>query len=53
MVINYKPLNDITIPFPYAIPDKSYLLQNVANSKIFSQFDCKSRFYQIHVKKED
>ena len=34
MVINYKPLNDITIPFPYPIPDKSYMLQKVANSKI-------------------
>ena len=45
MVINYKPLHDITIPFPYPIPDKSYLLQKVANSKIFLQFDCKLGFY--------
>ena len=47
MVINYKCLNDNTYKDQYKIPDKDQLINCTQNAKIFSTFDCKSRFWQI------
>ena len=49
MVINYRRLNDNTIDDGYDIPDKSELINDIQESKIFSKFDCKSGFWQIKI----
>lgn len=43
--INYKPLNDIILPFNYPIPFSADLIRRTANKKFFSKFDCKSGFW--------
>ena len=49
LVINYKPLNDVWRWIRYPIPNNKDLLQRLVNSKVFSKFDMKSRFWQIHI----
>ena len=44
MVIDYQILNDNTIDDAYDMPDKTELINNIQNSKIFNKFDCKSGF---------
>ena len=47
MVIDYRRLNDNTVDDAYDIPNKTELLNSIQWNKIFSKFDCKSRFWQI------
>jgi hypothetical protein len=48
MVVNYKKLNDETIFYGYYLPHKESLI-----NQIFSKFDCKSRFWQIKMHKDN
>ena len=50
MVINYKRLNELTIFDDCFLPNEELLLNKTLNWKRFSNFDCKSRFYQIKLK---
>ena len=52
MVINYKELNKYTKFDGYFLPHKDTLITTVINKKIFSKFDCKSRFWQIKLEEE-
>ena len=45
MVIDYRRLNDNTIDDAYDIPDKTELINSIQESKVFSKFDWKSRFW--------
>ena len=47
MVIDYRRLNDNSIDDAYDILEKTELISSIQNSKVFSKFDCKSRFWQI------
>ena len=44
-VIDYRRLNDNTIDDAYDIPDKTELINSIQESKVFSKFDWKSRFW--------
>ena len=48
LVINYKLLNKALQWIRYPIPNKRDLLNRLYNTKIFSKFDMKSGFWQIH-----
>jgi hypothetical protein len=52
MVINYKRLNEQLEFDGYFIPRKDVLVNQTKGSKIFSKFDCKSRFWQIQLTEE-
>ena len=47
MVINYKKLNDNTVFDGYFLPHKESLINKTRTKRIFSNFDCKSDFWQI------
>ena len=53
MVINYKPLNDITQSFNYPLPRPETIMQKIQHNKVFSKFDMKSGYYQIQIQPED
>ena len=46
MVIKYKRLNDHTLDNSYKIPNKDELVNCIQNARYFSNFDCKSSFWQ-------
>ena len=50
MVINYKRLNELTIFDDCFLPNEQLLLNKTLHWKWFSNFDCKSGFYQIKLK---
>ena len=53
LIINYKPLNKILQWIRYPIRNKKYLIQRLYNTTIFSNFDMKSRFWQVHITSKD
>jgi len=53
LVINYKPLNQALQWIMYLIPNKKDLLNRLNSAKIFSKFDLKSGFWQIHIQESD
>ena len=53
LVINYKPLNKVLQWIRYPIPNKRDLLNQFFNTKIFSNFDMKSGFWQIQIAEQD
>ena len=52
-MINYKPLNKVLQWIRYPIPNKKDLIQRIYNATIFSKFDMKYGFWQIHIKPKD
>ena len=40
MVVDYKPLNKITIRDSYPLPNKDHLINKIRNAKFYSKFDC-------------
>ena len=56
LVINYKPLNKVLEWIRYPIPNKSDLvhrLHRLSEAVVFSKFDMKSRFWEIHISEND
>ena len=53
LVINYKPLNKVLQWIRYPIPNKKDFIQRLYNATIFSKFDMKSGFWQVHIQPED
>ena len=49
LVINYKSLNGALRWIRYPIPNKKDLIQRLVKSKVFSKFDMKLGFWQIHI----
>ena len=49
MTIDYSRLNVNIIDDGYDISDKSELINSIKRNKIFSEFDCKSGFWQIKI----
>ena len=53
MVIDYRKLNEDTIPDKYPIPDITTILANLGSNKYFSTIDLKSGFHQIALNEDD
>ena len=49
MCINYRRLNEVTIPDAYPIPN----MEHLAQAKFFVSLDLKSGFHQIPMKESD
>jgi len=47
IVIDYKRLNENTIPDRYPLQDPSVILSNLGKAKYFSTIDLESGFHQI------
>lgn len=53
MVIDYRKLNEDTVPDKYPIPDVTTILSNLGANKYFSTIDLKSGFHQIALNDAD
>lgn len=53
MVIDFRKLNEKTIPDRYPIPDPTVILANLGKSKFFTTLDLKSGFHQIILQEKD
>lgn len=53
LVIDFKKLNDNTIPDRYPMPDPTVILSNLGKARFFSTIDLESGFHQILMKDED
>lgn len=53
MVIDYRKLNEDTIPDKYPFPDITTILANLGANKYFSTIDLKSGFHQIALSETD
>lgn len=53
MVKDYKKLNAVTIPDRYPIPDKSIIITNLGNTKVYTTIDLTSGFHQIKMNEAD
>jgi len=52
-VIDYKKLNESTIPDRYPMQDPSVILSNLGKARYFSTIDLESGFHQILMKESD
>lgn len=53
MVIDYRSLNEKTVPDAYPLPNISEILDQLGSAKYFSTFDLKSGFHQVPMHPDD
>jgi hypothetical protein len=53
MVIDYRPLNKITISDRYPLPRIDDLLDRLKGAKVFSSLDLLSGYHEVRLRKED
>lgn len=53
LVIDFKKLNENTVPDRYPMPDPSVILSNLGKARFFSTIDLESGFHQILMKDDD
>src|SRR5436189_3636756 len=53
LVVDYRPLNKVTVKNKYPLPDKNILFDQLAGAKVFSKIDLISGYHQIRVREED
>ena len=51
-VLDFRPLNDLTIDVKYDIPSIEDLLSKIGNSQLFSNLDLSSAYHQIELTEE-
>ena len=49
LVVNYRRLNDVTIPDPYVMPRSEVQLDVMGKANIYSKLDLKKGYYQVPV----
>ncbi|KAG0420461.1 Retrovirus-related Pol polyprotein from transposon, partial [Dictyocoela roeselum] len=52
IVVDYRKLNEITVPQYYPLPSIMDLIMHIGDSKIFTQLDLNSGYYQIPMAEE-
>nr|GFA88050.1 putative reverse transcriptase domain, viral movement protein [Tanacetum cinerariifolium] len=53
LVINYQPLNHFLADDKFPLLQKKSLFQHLADARVLSKFDLKSRFWQLCINPED
>ena len=53
LVIDYKKLNEKTVPDPYLLPNITEIFDNLGKTKFYHVIDLKSGFHQIPMKPSD
>src|SRR5947207_838051 len=53
LVVDYRPLNEVTVKNKYPLPDINILFDQLAGAKVFSKIDLRSGYHQIRVREED
>ena len=53
LVIDYRKLNEKTIPDPYLIPSITEIFDEIGNNKYYTSIDMASGFHQIKMKESD
>src|SRR5436189_605525 len=53
LVVDYRPLNKVTVKNKYPLPDINILFNQFASAKVFSKIDLRSGYHQIKVREED
>lgn len=53
LVVDYRPLNKLTVPEPFPFPNLHEMLSNLKDSTIFSQIDLRTGYYQIRIADKD
>src|SRR5438105_5497430 len=53
LVVDYRPLNEVTVKNKYPLPDINILFDQLSGAKVFSKIDLRSRYHQIKVREED
>src|SRR5438105_10575731 len=49
LVVDYRPLNEVTIKNKYPLPDINILFDQLSSAKVFSKIDLRSGYHQIRV----
>ena len=53
LVVDYRPLNAVTIKNKYPLPRINDLFDQLAGATVFSKMDMRSGYHQIKIQKED
>src|SRR5947207_5505008 len=53
LVVDYRPLNEVTVKNKYPLPDINILFDQLSEAKVFSKIDLRSGYHQIKVREED
>ena len=53
LVVDYRPLNAVTIKNKYPLPRINDLFDQLAGATVFSKMDLRSGYHQIKIRKED
>src|SRR5436190_14628778 len=53
LVVDYRPLNKVTVKNKYLLPDINILFDQLAGARVFSKIDLISGYHQIRVREED
>src|SRR5438128_9628509 len=53
LVVDYRPLNEVTVKKKYPLTDINILFDQLAGAKVFSKIDLRSGYHQIKVREED
>ena len=53
MVVDYRPLNEVTVKDRYPLPRIDDLFDQLSQAKVFSKIDLRMGYHQIKIRSED
>src|SRR5438128_4381174 len=53
LVVDYRPLNEVTVKNKYPLPDINILFNQLSGAKVFSKIDLRLGYHQIKIREED
>src|SRR5438128_9696164 len=53
LVVDYRPLNEVTVKNKYPLPDINILFDQLSGAKVFLKIDLRSGYHQIKVREGD